>query len=294
MKYSFLFLIHLISIPGLCAQIDPAVFHSSIFSASNIIGTAINAEDVLMAGGSQSIRAANLTEIYSAGDVSLVSVNVAGELALGGTLSQKASRMNSVINFNEPKYNFQQIQNGLVELSSELSQRLSNGKFQRVDFNHVKLVGTNPILNVFEGSDLYFNDHVDLDVPPASIAILNMKVTNPNFSMVTFNRPLAGLGGIDPGRVLVNFPDVMSLRVDMSQVGGTLLAPRAQLTLQATSVFGTAIGAGIVATGANFYDRPFVGVEQRVVSEPVSAVGLLVGGMMVIVSLRICMDRGSS
>ncbi|MFM7318701.1 MAG: choice-of-anchor A family protein [bacterium] len=292
MKFVILFLIHVVSIPGLLAQIDPIVFQSGIFSAGNITGTAINAEDVLLAGGSQSLRAVNVTDLYAVGNISLISANVNGELALGGTLSQKASRVNSIHFFLEPKYNFQQIQNGLVELSTELSQRLSNGTLQRIDFNHVRLVGNDPVLNIFDAGDFYFNDQVEFDVPPASIAILNMKGRSPNFSMITFNRPSAGYLGIDPGRVLVNFPGVTSLSVDYSQIGGTLLAPSARLNLQATSVYGTAIGAGIVATGANFYDRPFVGVEQRVVSEPVSEVGLLVGGMMAIVSLRIGMDRG--
>jgi hypothetical protein len=77
----------------------------------------------------------------------------------------------------------------------------------------------------------YFNDHVELEVPMASITINNTILTNPNFLLISFNRPGLVDSGIDPMQVQMVFHDVTGLRFYASHIGGMLLAPRAAISL---------------------------------------------------------------
>jgi choice-of-anchor A domain-containing protein len=288
MKLLNLISICLILIPVLPAksQINPEIFHSSLFATGSILGLGINAESSLVSGASQSIRAANLANIYAAGNVSLISANVTEEVALGGQLFQKASQINHITYFNEPRYHFNHQQNALYDFSMELNQRLANGVFQRIEFNQVELSGTDPSLNIFDADDFYFNDHVNFNVPAGSIAVVNVRGLNPNFSMLSFNRPARLYQGIDPGNLLINFPDLLKLGIDGSQIGGTILAPRASISMLGTSIYGSTLATNIHARAANFYARPFTGIDRQIVTEPLSAVGFLMGGLMILAMFR--------
>ena len=268
------------------AQIDPIVFQTSLFATKNISAMAIGSESVLMSGGSQSIRAANLTDIYATANVSLVSVQVAGELALGGHLSQKSSQIRNIRYFNEPLHDFMQHGSALSNFSLELSQQLAHGSFQRLDYNHVTLTGADPVINFFDADYFYFNDHVNFNVPVGSIAIVNVRGMNPNFSMLNFNRPNDRFPGIDPRNLLINFPDVLNLGVNSSQIGGSILAPRASVMIQATSIYGSTVASDIQALGSDFYARPFRGTDRQIVTEPLSSAGFLLGGLMILAMFR--------
>lgn len=159
------------------------------------------------------------------------------------------------------------------------------------------LTGGSSSLNVFNLSAADFNGvHAfNIVVPQGSTTLINVlgsNVTLPNIGWTLNGAALGSNGsGADFGSLLWNFPEASSLSV--ASLGGSLLAPQADLNFASGQWNGTVIANNFAGQGALF-ERPFTGAlpdvsftgpGSNIVPEP-SILGALILPAMLLMRQR--------
>ncbi|HZW39919.1 MAG TPA: collagen-binding domain-containing protein [Ignavibacteriaceae bacterium] len=151
----------------------------------------------------------------------------------------------------------------LRNLSIELSNRPVNGT-TTFQWGEVKLVGTDPYLNVFSvlGSNLSLANNLSIQVPNGSIVLVNIDGTT-----VSWMGGLT-LTGTDKSNVLFNFYQAEEINMYGIDVRGSILAPLATLNFAAGVVNGQVIAKNITGSGQynNTHFRGNIPQEEIIVN----------------------------
>jgi choice-of-anchor A domain-containing protein len=135
----------------------------------------------------------------------------------------------------------------LRSLSSRLAAQSPQGTTQSNPWS-VTMSGTDPCLNVFTLRASDFAGHGDwtLTAPASSFVLVNITGQAPAYSGGNIR-----LVGISPQRVLFNFVDATSLTAESFNFQGTVLAPRAHVTIRWTVFTGGLYANSLVLQGAS-------------------------------------------
>ncbi|MBU3079370.1 choice-of-anchor A family protein [Sphingomonas sp. XMGL2] len=128
------------------------------------------------------------------------------------------------------------------------------------------LTATHSGLNVFSLTGAQFNSLYQLNFvgQAGDVAIVNILGSVNDY--LNFN-----LGNFDVGSVLFNFVDATSVASGGIDWKGSILAPKALVSLEGGTVRGSVVSAGFSAAGASVQGNAFTGVPAPV-APPISAV----------------------
>jgi choice-of-anchor A domain-containing protein len=161
------------------------------------------------------------------------------------------------------KLDFDAVSVRLRDTSTAYARLVANGTV-RAEYGRVSLSGTDPLLNVFDVSDslLTGTTSVTMNVSSGSTVLVNVGGENPELHNMGF-----ALAGVDPSRVLYNFPDATALTIEGIGVEGSVLAPNADVSFNNAIITGTLVGASLSGSGqAN--RMPFTGCLPSTSSTP--------------------------
>jgi len=155
-------------------------------------------------------------------------------------------RQDDVIDFNGAKPYLQ-------NLSSMLKTYTVNG-LTEFEWGGLKLSGENPVLNVFsvDGAQLSQANSFRVEVPNGSVVLVNISGTSVTW---TGGHEVVGTA---INNVLYNFPDAIYLHVHNIDVGGSILAPKAELDFPTGLISGQVIANNVSGIG-QFNYRMFLG-----------------------------------
>jgi choice-of-anchor A domain-containing protein len=132
----------------------------------------------------------------------------------------------------------------------------ANARTTVMPWGQVSFVGNDRDVNVFtiSASALSGARAIQLLVPRTSTVLVN--VTGQSAVMQRFRMSASG---IDPSRVMFNFADARTLRIDRALVAGSILAPGAAVTISNGELFGQLIARSLDGTDARFGGAGFTG-----------------------------------
>ena len=155
-------------------------------------------------------------------------------------------RKDTVIDFSVAKVS-------LENLSTTLGNYQPTGTVE-LKWGGLTLTGTDPFLNVFSvlGSNLSTANSFTIDVPNGSVVLVNINGTNVSWT--------GGLqvNGTAINNVIYNFYEATSLRIQGTDVRGSILAPLADLNFPSGVVNGQVIVKSMTGAG-QFNLAPFIG-----------------------------------
>lgn len=148
---------------------------------------------------------------------------------------------------------FEAAGNYLTTLSSTLGKYEKNGAAS-IEYGHLQLTGTNPMLNVFEvnGTDLAAINNFSVSVPNGSVVLVNVSGKE-----VEWKGDLS-VYGTSLGNVLYNFFGATKLTISNIDIRGSVLAPLADLEFPTGQITGQVIAKNIYGSG-QFNHSPFIG-----------------------------------
>jgi len=214
------------------------------------------------------------------GDVKMSSGTVYGDVTYGGSYSatnfdlKGTKTKGSVIDFA-------QAAKDLTAKSKTWGDLAGNGS-TTIQYGGAYFKGTNKDLNVFtfDGTQFSSLNHFHIDVPTGSTILIN--VTGQNIATSYGGYELNGHSLADTsftgnGNILWNFKDATKL--DLHSIGGSIFAPKADITSNWNAVNGQIVAKTFTGTGQTNY-RPFTGTlpgnNSAPVPEPASM--LVLGG----------------
>ncbi len=185
------------------------------YSVGDQLPNSFGAEDVLVVGrdltfGAGSVMNGNV--VYgNTSNLPKSSVDV-----LNGTV-----RKASVIDFNAAA-------SYLNNLSTQLSAQPVNGTTNQLNWGEVKLIGTDPYLNVFkvDGAELGLANNLNLNAPNGSVVLINVSGHNVKWSKGY------EVNGTVKNNVLFNFYEADSIYLIGIDVKGSILAPKASVNFE--------------------------------------------------------------
>ena len=144
--------------------------------------------------------------------------------------------------------------NYLSNLSAAIDKLSANGIAHNDTYGKLTLTGHSSI-NIFDVSvtDLNSYNSSEIKVPEGSTIIINVKQDD---KIEPFLHVPVGTNG---QLVLFNFPKATSLRIDNSNVYGTILAPQADIRFPGGQVYGTIIGKSLNKSNSALFYYPFTG-----------------------------------
>lgn len=193
--------------------------------------------------------------IVTGGDISFPEGTIYGNVLYKGTLKNQLH--GSVQNGTPVKgelIDFGSQANYLSNLSAALDKLSANGIAHNDTYGKLTLTGHSSI-NIFDVSvtDLNSFNSSEIKVPEGSTIIINVKQDD---KIEPFLHVPVGTNG---QLVLFNFPKATSLRIDNSNVYGTILAPQADIRFPGGQVYGTIIGKSLNKSNSALFYYPFMG-----------------------------------
>jgi choice-of-anchor A domain-containing protein len=179
---------------------------------------------------------------------------------------------------------FESLLTGAQFTSSYLSNLFCNGSVVYDGYSTVTLTGTSDTLNVFNlTNDQAANwskvsSHV-ISAPAGSTVIVNIGGEDCTLSYGMT------LDGIDCTHVLFNYYDASALTVNSMSLQGSLLAPKAALTLNYGGIDGITVVGSSIQNSSSFRSYAFNG-DVPMVPEPSALVECLVGLGLIIPVMR--------
>lgn len=152
---------------------------------------------------------------------------------------------------------FKATRDQLYKLSSSIAALTANGT-TIAQSGGINLTGSNKDLNVFKISDSDLNDttNIKVEVPTKSTVIINvsgsaLKLGNAGISLI----------GVPSNQIIYNFYEATTLYISNIYLEGSVLAPKAAMTLNNGTYIGNYIGASLepASQGFNFKSVPFSG-----------------------------------
>lgn len=149
--------------------------------------------------------------------------------------------------------NFASAENYLTTLSSTLAGYEKNGGAV-IEYGHLQLSGTNPLLNVFniDGKDLSSVNNCSVNVPNGSVVLVNI-----SGGAVEWHGNLT-VYGTALGNVLYNFHEASKLLISNIDIRGSVLAPKADLDFPSGLITGQVVAKNVYGSG-QFNCSPFIG-----------------------------------
>jgi choice-of-anchor A domain-containing protein len=147
----------------------------------------------------------------------------------------------------------------LTQLSSTLGQLPPTGTTEIRQRRNLKtqivLSGSDPRLNIFAlaSQDLATTQTLIVNAPPKASVLINISGASGRLQNLGF-----AIGNTSRQQILYNFYEATELTLNDDRIQGSILAPRASVTLVAGRVNGTLIG-GALSGGGVAWPAPFLG-----------------------------------
>jgi choice-of-anchor A domain-containing protein len=186
-----------------------------------------------------------------------------GTVAKGGIVAGSATLTDVGIPHGQlgeaPMIDFASHGPALTQLSSRLGQLSPTGSTEIRQRRNLKkqivLTGSDQRLNIFAlaSQDLATTQTLIISVPPKSSVLININGPTGRLQNLGF-----AIGNTSRQQILYNFYEATELTLNDDRIQGSILAPRATVTLVAGRVNGTLIGAALTGGGVT-WPAPFLG-----------------------------------
>lgn len=231
-------------------------------------------------------------QILSAGSVDLGAGFANGSIQYATTGSSSISRPAAATFSQAPSpFDFAMLKAMYQNYSSALGSLAPNGT-AAFAFGTLTLEGSDPMRNVFTiapgllGSG---TSSVVLRIPTGSTAIINVQGTSVSYENAGFD---ASFGSTPSSRILWNLPEATSFTSSGVALGGSLLAPRSEVTLANGGLGGQLVADSLSAGSYRFGFEKFDGDIPPLAPVPEPATFLLAGGAVALaVAIRVRSGR---
>ena len=243
----------------------------NLFVLGNYTASGSDTEGRVAVGGNANISS------YSVGALLTDAANSQANLVVGGALTFNSGSVahGGIVAGSIAQLNNIGLPNGTastgaspVDFAAEktrlltLSQTLATNPATGIVTNYyggLFLTGSNPGLNVFNvsGAQLSGAWGFNIDIPVGSYALFNVSGVSDQLQYFGFGNqkdpslpsPAFTEAALDPSHLLFNFADATSLSLNGVGVPGTILAPKADITLGYLQINGTVIANSVTGPG---------------------------------------------
>jgi choice-of-anchor A domain-containing protein len=252
------------------AQVFGVATNYNLFTTGNATVSNSDVEGKVAVGGNYSSssysvglinpgNAGSNNTLVVGGNATLNGGTVYGDVVYGGTYSASNQNVTGTHHQGSP-INFAAAATDLINKSNTWGALSATGS-TLLQYGGAYFTGINAGLNVFnlDGSQMNSLNHFHINVPTGSTILINVTGTTVATSYGGYElngHSLADTGFAGNSNILWNFKDATSL--DLHSIGGSIFAPKANVTSNYNAVNGQIIAKTFTGTGQTNY-HPFTG-----------------------------------
>lgn len=232
-----------------------------VFVSGNVTGSP-KVAGALAAGGNVTINGFTVNSdakpfgLVTKGNLSLTSGTVTNAATYGGTLTTSSATVTGG-STRQTLIDFAALAPRIVDASAAVAQLAPNGALTFGTDKIARFVGVKTDVNVFaiDAAQLSQAKGVTITAPATSAVLINVPGTSLSVSNVTVT-----LTNVTASKIMWNAPDVTTASLSTVTFLGSLLAPKAAVTLTGGGFTGQLVAASLGGTGA-FKTYAFAGWE---------------------------------
>lgn len=211
--------------------------------------------------------------------------------AVWGTSLTAAPTTPNGSTFQGAPIDFAAVQADLLAKSAYMASLPANGTSELKWGTVLELIGTNPVLNVFNVAEFDWESSWDkqITIPTGSTALINIAGLDVDYQGGLSVNGSNALNNPAGRNVLYHFPDALTVDNNHIAMIGSLLAPKAHLTLNGGGINGVGIAASAQqVNGGEFHNFNFTGDIPFAppAPEPASAMIFGIGAALALVASR--------